>query len=72
MFSKLFSQNNTDTSPFSGQQDKPRSQSISSIEESSGVQPIANLAPPKRRWSYVTYLNQGTLHADDDNLMLGL
>lgn len=28
--------------------------------------------PQKRRWSYVTYLNEGTLHADGDNLMLGL
>lgn len=26
----------------------------------------------KRRWSYVTYLNKGTLHAEGDNLMLGL
>lgn len=26
----------------------------------------------KRRWSYVTYLNKGTLHGDGDNLMLGL
>lgn len=27
---------------------------------------------PRRRWSYVTYLDKGTLHGDDDNLMLGL
>lgn len=27
---------------------------------------------PKRRWSYVTYLNEGTLHGDGDNLMIGL
>lgn len=27
---------------------------------------------PKRRWSYVTYLNEGTLHGDGDNLMVGL
>lgn len=25
-----------------------------------------------RRWSYVTYLNEGTLHGDDDNLIVGL
>lgn len=28
--------------------------------------------PQKRRWSYVTYLNEGTLHAEGDNLMVGL
>lgn len=28
--------------------------------------------PKKRRWSYVTYLDQGTLHGDGDNLMVGL
>lgn len=28
--------------------------------------------PPKRRWSYTSYLNLGTLHGDGDNLMLGL
>ncbi|KAF3986165.1 hypothetical protein FT663_02669 [Candidozyma haemuli var. vulneris] len=28
--------------------------------------------PPKRRWSYVTYLDAGTLHSQDDNLMVGL
>ncbi|KAM9901092.1 hypothetical protein OXX80_001347 [Metschnikowia pulcherrima] len=27
---------------------------------------------PRRRWSYVTYLDKGTLHGDGDNLMLGL
>lgn len=25
-----------------------------------------------RRWSYVTYLNDGTYYGDGDNLMLGL
>ncbi|SGZ50898.1 CIC11C00000005184 [Sungouiella intermedia] len=28
--------------------------------------------PQQRRWSYVTYLNEGTYHGDGDNLMLGL
>lgn len=27
---------------------------------------------PKRRWSYVTYLEPGTLQSKDDNLMVGL
>lgn len=27
---------------------------------------------PKRRWSYVTYLDAGTLQSKDDNLMVGL
>lgn len=31
-----------------------------------------NSQPPKRRWSQVTYLNQGTLHGDGDNLVVGL
>lgn len=30
------------------------------------------LPPRPRRWSYVTYLNEGTYHGDGDNLMLGL
>lgn len=33
---------------------------------------INQTGPQRRRWSYVTYLNEGTLHADGDNLMLGL
>lgn len=28
--------------------------------------------PPKRRWSHVTYLDAGTLHGEDDNLIVGL
>lgn len=40
--------------------------------DDSVLPPPAAIEQPRRRWSYVTYLNQGTLHGDGDNLMVGL
>ncbi|GEQ68970.1 hypothetical protein JCM33374_g2640 [Metschnikowia sp. JCM 33374] len=42
------------------------------LNSTSAQEALAPNTPTKRRWSYVTYLNKGTLHADDDNLMVGL
>lgn len=41
------------------------------MDDSAIVAPLAQ-DPPKRRWSYVTFLNEGTLHGDGDNLVVGL
>lgn len=42
-------------------------------KDDSVIAPTKELeSAPPRRWSYVTYLNEGTLHGDADNLMLGL